>query len=94
MHGNVWEWCSDRWHVNYNGAPTDGSSWETGTYNKRVQRGGSWVINAVYCRSADRVSYSADGWWKVQGFSRSGNVGFFPILVFREDSSLVSIDRL
>jgi len=27
MHGNVWEWCEDVWHGNYNGAPTDGSAW-------------------------------------------------------------------
>ncbi len=28
MYGNVWEWCQDQWHTNYQGAPTDGSSWE------------------------------------------------------------------
>jgi formylglycine-generating enzyme required for sulfatase activity len=27
MHGNVWEWCLDEWHDNYNEAPTDGSAW-------------------------------------------------------------------
>jgi len=59
MHGNVWEWCSDRWHNNYNGAPTDGSSWETGTNNNRVLRGGSWNCNAADCRSAYRSGYGA-----------------------------------
>jgi formylglycine-generating enzyme required for sulfatase activity/tRNA A-37 threonylcarbamoyl transferase component Bud32 len=54
MHGNVWEWCSDKWHGNYNGAPTDGSSWETGTDNNRVLRGGGWNCNTVYCRSTYR----------------------------------------
>ena len=58
MHGNVWEWCQDVWHGNYNGAPCDGSAWETGNSNYRVQRGGSWNLNAVYCRSTYRVGYA------------------------------------
>jgi formylglycine-generating enzyme required for sulfatase activity len=54
MHGNVWEWCQDRTHENYNGAPTDGSAWEDGSDNRRILRGGSWADNAYYCRSANR----------------------------------------
>ncbi|MEG4574817.1 formylglycine-generating enzyme family protein [Microcoleus sp. N3A4] len=70
MHGQVWEWCSDRWHSNYNGAPTDGSSWETGTDNNRVQRGGSWFHLAVNCRCAFRLSDSAgnSSRWSWMGF--------------------------
>jgi len=69
MHGNVWEWCSDRWHENYKGAPQDGSSWETGTVdNLRALRGGSWYNNAINCRSANRDRNSAD--------LRNGNIGF------------------
>ena len=55
MHGNVWEWCSDKWHDNYSGAPTDGSSWETGGSEYRVLRGGDWSNRAVNCRSARRL---------------------------------------
>ncbi|WP_289021009.1 formylglycine-generating enzyme family protein [Desulfobacter postgatei] len=56
MHGNVWEWCQDRWHDNYNGAPDDGSAWEDGDSDYRVCRGGSWFYYGRYLRSAYRFN--------------------------------------
>lgn len=53
MSGNVWEWCQDRWHPNYKGAPTDGSAWESGN-ESRVIRGGSWMYDGISCRPANR----------------------------------------
>jgi formylglycine-generating enzyme required for sulfatase activity len=55
MHGNVKEWCSDRWHGNYEGAPTNGRSWEAGTDNYRVLRGGSSDDDPSCCRSDSRT---------------------------------------
>ncbi|NEP84973.1 MAG: formylglycine-generating enzyme family protein, partial [Okeania sp. SIO3B3] len=69
MHGNVWEWCLDVWHDNYNGAPTDGSAWEIGgNNNARLLRGGSWNGDSWYFRCARRVYYYADGFNLYRGF--------------------------
>ncbi len=55
MHGNVLEWCTDHWHDNYEGAPTDGSAWTTGgNSNGRVLRGGCWHFEPNNCRSGYR----------------------------------------
>jgi len=52
--GNVWEWCADRWHDDYEGAPADGSVREEGSSSERVVRGGSWGGYVEDCRSAVR----------------------------------------
>lgn len=55
MHGNVREWCSDHWHDNYRGAPSDGSAWVTGGKNLfRILRGGYYLSRLEDCRSAKR----------------------------------------
>jgi formylglycine-generating enzyme required for sulfatase activity len=56
VHGNVWEWCQDRWHDSYKGAPTDGSARETGDTKSRLLRGGSWSTYTDGCRAAYRNS--------------------------------------
>ncbi|MBD2066239.1 formylglycine-generating enzyme family protein [Leptolyngbya sp. FACHB-671] len=58
MHGNVWEWCQDHWHSNYEGAPIDGSAWLSEDENaERVLRGGSWFRIPSTCRSAFRYYF-------------------------------------
>ncbi|NBD33730.1 MAG: SUMF1/EgtB/PvdO family nonheme iron enzyme [Cyanobacteria bacterium] len=68
MHGNVWEWCEDIYHDNYEGAPTDGSPWLTErNHNTRVLRGGSWYGYPRNCRCALR------NWLNpVNGYGSSG----------------------
>ena len=60
MHGNAWEWCEDRWHDNYDGAPSDGSAWESGSSSSRVLRGGSWCSSSRACLSTSRGSGKPD----------------------------------
>jgi len=54
IHGNVWEWCEDKWHDNYIGAPKDSRPWMTGRSPNRVRRGGTWANIAVESETAVR----------------------------------------
>jgi formylglycine-generating enzyme required for sulfatase activity len=66
MHGNVWEWCSDR-HGGYPGrAVSDPQGPLVGV--RRIGRGGSWCHPAGMCRSAIRH-------WN-RPFYRDSNAGF------------------
>ena len=58
MHGNVWEWCSDR-HGEYpKSAVSDPSGPKVGSI--RVIRGGCWINGAANCRSAFRGRITSD----------------------------------
>jgi formylglycine-generating enzyme required for sulfatase activity len=74
MHGNVYEWCLDDWHNDYTDAPADGSAWfssddklsdKTG---RAVLRGGSWISNPQFCRSASRIINNRDDHDDLFGF--------------------------
>ncbi|HIK11623.1 MAG TPA: formylglycine-generating enzyme family protein [Oscillatoriaceae cyanobacterium M33_DOE_052] len=69
MSGNVWEWCQDSWHENYENAPTDGSAWEIGGESDfRILRGGSWFSKPKGCRSAFRLWFDAQMKYPSFGF--------------------------
>ena len=77
MHGNVWEWCADAWHVNYSGAPNDGRAWrKSGNDNRSPLRGGSWSYDPYVCRSAFRGLNLSAG--RADGNS---NIGFRVVCV-------------
>ena len=90
MHGNVWEWCLDDWHDNYEGGPTDGSAWMSENDNlfqaegRSVLRGGSWINYPVSCRSASRSNDDRSAGRVVIG---NDNVGFRVVCAFGRASS-------
>jgi formylglycine-generating enzyme required for sulfatase activity len=55
MHGNVWEWCMDMWHPNYDGAPTDGRAWTESKTFEPIMRGGSFINPPWWLRSANNM---------------------------------------
>ena len=82
MHGNVWEWCLDDWHDNYEGAPRDSNPWfknnDNTSQNERmsVLRGGCWYFNPANCRSASRNDWlERDGYVNYVGFRVVCGVG-------------------
>jgi len=59
MHGNVWEWCAERFAENYPGGDLiDPTGPATGTL--RVVRGGARNSSASLCRSTFRVPVAPD----------------------------------
>ena len=62
MHGQLWEWCLDRWHPNPVDGPKDGRAWEepdpsldgNPKQEDRLARGGCWCSDPRQCRSSSR----------------------------------------
>lgn len=74
MHGNVYEWCQDRYDKKYYAKSPGTDPQGPSTGSDRVYRGGSWNLNARYCRSVYR-NYDSPNY-------RHGDLGFrlvFPV---------------
>ena len=71
LHGNVWEWCLDRWDEEAYRRRWDGIEvieafamneqfGDQSEYDPRVVRGGSWFLSAYWCSAAYRIRSRAD----------------------------------
>ena len=82
MHGNVWEWCQDRWQSNL-GKEAVCDPWQQplDSVTARVVRGGSWINDGRFVRSAIRCGNTPDdrgdglGFRLALGHSGSGQEG-------------------
>jgi len=60
MHGNVYEWCADPWHGNYQEAPTDGTIWDEENNDNRYQNLVNFLVNRG---NDDRARLLRGGSW-------------------------------
>lgn len=69
MCGNVWEWCFDLYRIDFYGRNANASNpINSGNGSIRVNRGGSWSSDAMYCRVTNRNYLDAFGQNPYLGF--------------------------
>jgi formylglycine-generating enzyme required for sulfatase activity len=73
MHGNVSEWCQDRYDYAYysDSSRVDPQGPESGWL--RTARGGNWVLSEFYCRSAARSGFPPTQRGQALGFRLARN---------------------
>jgi formylglycine-generating enzyme required for sulfatase activity len=98
MHRNVWEWCLDPWHGNYQGAPGDGRVWDEKDNDNRYHD----ILNNINVLIKDSRTHVLCGgsWLNVPRNCRSAYrcysdlgyyiVGFRPAFSFQDSSPLHS----
>ncbi|MCP3876906.1 MAG: formylglycine-generating enzyme family protein, partial [Sulfitobacter sp.] len=72
MHGNVWEWCTDRFGE-YEADPVRDPRGAKGG-SSRVLRGGGWNSNGRYLRSAYRYRNAPDNRYHSTGLRLAGGI--------------------
>jgi formylglycine-generating enzyme required for sulfatase activity len=54
IHGNVWEWCQDTFHMPFDVTEKRMDPVVTKESDQRVMKGGAWMSYALHLRSSDR----------------------------------------
>jgi formylglycine-generating enzyme len=68
MEGNVGQWTADCYNQTYDGAPDDGSAWQSANCSLRVSRGGAWTDDSRHLRIALRTFGAPAARFNANGF--------------------------
>lgn len=68
MHGNLWEWCSDRWANDYYQRSPVENPLGPSVGEEYVCRGGAYVCGPYFCRNASRLYLNPKIRSEVRGF--------------------------
>jgi formylglycine-generating enzyme required for sulfatase activity len=106
MHGNVWEWCADKWYANYHNAPVNGSQRGLAANEYTVDRtqlndpgnivrhynGGLRVVRGGSWQYSGIACRSANRFYHTNGY-KMNYLGFRPVLLWNPPTLSLQVTR-